>query len=261
MEDRLELIIDYHNALTPKQVAVFYDGLYKILDEIKIADCIDIVIEKSSLKNYLTINNAKEVSQILNNIGNFIAKTTGGLSALAMAYIQLDSYISNKYSNPQHEVTKDFVKEFDKPNFKSLKTKFNNEEKEIYNQQTIADRHQELNNVNSNETTIKRIPVKALQMQFVKCSSQKSVKNIKQECKAKFDEEKLKNKHNYRIPITINNSKDTQKIKEVFADLPRYFFIADGILLYDENRERYVGFELEKMEDFDIKERELFDIT
>ena len=120
----------------------------------------------------------------------------------------------------------------------------------IYNSDNIQKKDEELKE--QSHELIERIPVKGLQMVFVKGGFVKKKKNTLTTLIAKFDDSRYKDGDKIKIIIKDITAKNIIKLSE---KLSGYYFVADGTLLRD--RGKYIEFELEELSDFDEKAPEL----
>ncbi len=249
MENRLELIIDYKDALTPKQVAVFYDGLYQILNEMEIANGVDFVIEKSSLKTIMQFRPC--VVTILMHSSLFLA---GQIEA--EVYNVVKDRIVQTYTSPQtpiqKKVQRDLVEEYNNPNCRNISISINgNDNIVMLNGKEIEKRAQELNNNTDDKN--KQEDVMSVEMIIETGKSIETFANKKGSISeshtfkytAKFNDQRYTN-IKYKIPFSSDDERFHQlNLKQVHT----YSFIADGIL--HKKGGKYVKFEIQSLIDLE----------
>ena len=246
--DGLELIIDYYTALTPKQVAVFYDGLYKILDEIHIADSVDIVIEKGSLKTIIILGTAG--AALLAQ--GFMSKMGEGI------YDFVKTKFIQTYNNPQtsieKSVLKSFVQEYKQPNFRSISINIKGDDNQVILDLDQIKKKAQYWQDNDNDEA-----VSSIEMYLETGKSIETVENKKGSINtshkfkytAKFSDPRYEGVK-YKVPI---ESSDSRFYQLDLTQAHTYSFIADGILHKSDGK--YIKFEILELKDLEQKQPQL----
>lgn len=212
--------IDYTDSLTPDQVAVFYNGLREVLNELDEHKVV-FEIEKGSLKTVIAH-------------GTFALATT-----LSTAYLipNTPTQISNAFN---------FTKSFNNNNFSLISI----DNRNIYTKDDIGQKHEKFKELQASsliENTKEEVKVETLEMiitsqKVIEIEETKTGKEVKIRKKVEFTARfnDIRYGEKYEIKVISKNLEEIENLKD-----NRYYFIADGTLHKSGNK--YTKFEISNM--------------